>query len=165
MNDTTFLPSPSSAPSHREAAPTFERTPDYTIYKPNTRGTGGVIRFGFNHLKGAVFVDAAAQSGEKQFDWDHKITMKWGLADLGAALAVLQGRLPEAKLFHQTEKANSAFELILRDEPDRAPLLMSLSRQEVADKSLRKVTIPVSHAEAAVLETALRNAVTSLLGG
>ena len=164
MNDTTSHPSRASATAPREAAPTFERTPDYSIYKPNTRGTGGVIRFGLNRQKAAVFVDAAAQSGEKQFDWDQKITMKWGLADLGAALAVLQGRLPEAKLFHQTEHANSAFELVLRNEPGRAPLLMSLSRQEAADKSLRKVTIPVSHAEAAVLETALRSAITSVLG-
>jgi hypothetical protein len=76
---------------------------------------------------------------------------------------VLQGRTTEAKLFHQSEKANSAFELSLRDDPDRAPFLMSLSRQDAADKSLRKVTIPVSHAEAAILETALRTAVTRIL--
>jgi hypothetical protein len=167
MNETTFhsTPAPATLPpsSPREAAPAFERTPDYSIYKPNSRGTGGVIRFGLNRFKGAIFVDAAAQSGEKQFDWDRKITMKWGLADIGAALAVLQGRQPEAKLFHQTEVASSAFELVLRNDPNRAPLLMSLSRQEMADKSLRKVTIPVSHAEAAVLEAALRTAVTSLL--
>jgi hypothetical protein len=158
MNDTT-IPASSSAP--RESA--AERNPDYAIYKPNSRGSGGVIRFGLNRAKGAVFLEAAAQSGEKQFDWDQKIIMKWGLSDLGAALAVLQGRTPEAKLFHQSEKANSAFELSLRDDPDRAPFLMSISRQDAADKSLRKVTIPVSHAEAAVLETALRAAVTRIL--
>lgn len=164
MNDTA-LPSPavsSSAP--RDPNPAFERNPDYAIYKPNSRGSGGVIRFGLNRFKAAVFVDAAAQSGEKQFDWDQKITMKWGLADLGAALAVLQGRTTEAKLFHQSEKASSAFELILRDDPDRAPFLMTLSRQDAADKSLRKVTIPVSHPEAAVLETALRAATSGILG-
>jgi hypothetical protein len=159
MNDTATSANP-SAP--REIA--AERNPDYAIYKPNSRGSGGVIRFGLNRAKAAVFLEAAAQSGEKQFDWDQKIIMKWGLSDLGAALAVLQGRTPEAKLFHQSEKANSAFELSLRDDPDRAPFLMSISRQDAADKSLRKVTIPVSHAEAAVLETALRAAVTRILG-
>jgi hypothetical protein len=41
---------------------------------------------------------------------------------------------------------------------------MTISRQDAADKSLRKVTIPVSHAEAAILETALRTAVTRILG-
>ena len=141
-----------------------ERSSEYAIYKPNSRGSGGVVRFGLNRVKACIFVDAAAQSGDKQFDWDHKITMKWGLPDLGQALAALQGRVPQAKLFHQSEKANSAFELTHQDEPDRAPYLLSISRQDAADKSLRKLTIPLSHGEAAVLETALRTAVTRLLG-
>ncbi len=143
---------------------TAARLPDYAIYKPNSRGTGGVLRFGINHAKGCVFVDAAAQSGEKQFDWENKITMKWGLSDIGAALAALQGRLPQAKLFHQSEKASSAFELTTREDPDRAPYLLTVSRQDSADKSLRKVTVPLTHPEAAVLDTALRTAVSSLLG-
>ena len=33
-----------------------------------------------------------------------------------------------------------------------------------ADKTVRKVTIPLSHGEAAVLEAALRTAVTRILG-
>ena len=110
MNDTLIDPPPAT-----------ERSSEYTIYKPNSRGNGGVVRFGLNRAKGALFVDAAAQAGEKQFDWDNKITMKWGLSDLGPVLATLQGRLPQAKLFHQTEKANSAFELTPRDDPERAP--------------------------------------------
>ena len=143
--------------------PATTRLQEYAIYKPNSRGQGGVVRFGLSPAKAAVFVDAANQSGDKQFDWEHKIIMKWGLADLGAVLAVLQGRQPEAKLFHQTESATSACGLVTRADPDRAPYLMSVSRQETADKSVRKVTIPVTHAEAAVLETALRAAVTRLL--
>lgn len=152
MNDTVIDPTTAT-----------ERSSDYAIYKPNSRGSGGVVRFGLNRAKGSVFVDAAAQAGEKQFDWENKITMKWGLSDLGVVLATLQGRLPQAKLFHQTEKANSAFELTPREDPDRAPYLLSLSRQETADKSLRKVTLPLTHGEAAVLETALRFAVSRLL--
>lgn len=154
-----------SAPqaSTRSENLTFERNPDYAIYKPNSRGSGGVVRFGLNCAKAAVFVDAAVQAGEKQFDWDQKITMKWGLSDIGAVLAVLQGRTPEAKLFHQAEKASSAFELIRRDDSERAPYLVSVSRQATADKSLRKVVIPLSHAEAAILETALRAATIRIL--
>ena len=160
MNQTV---STSPSPSQSTASSAATHRPEYAIYKPNKRGNGGVVRFDLNPFKGAVFVDAANQSGEKQFDWEQKITMKWGLADLGAALAVLQGRQPEAKLFHQSEKANSAFGFVCRSDPDRAPFLMSVSRQETGDKSLRKVTIPVTHAEAAVLEAALRAAVTRLL--
>ncbi len=152
MNDTVL-----------ESAPATERSSEYAIYKPNSRGTGGVVRFGLNRAKASIFVDAATQSGEKQFDWENKITMKWGLTDVGSALAALQGRVPQAKLFHQSEKANSACELIYQDDPERAPYLLSISRQEAADKSLRKVTIPLSHGEAAVLEAALRTAVARLL--
>jgi hypothetical protein len=142
---------------------TTERSSDYAIYKPNTRGNGGVIRFGLNPAKASVFVDAANQVGEKQFDWENKITMKWGLTDVGAVLATLQGRLPKAKLFHQTEKANSAFELTPNQDPERAPYLMCISRQDATDKSLRKLTIPITHGEAAVLETALKAAIVRLL--
>jgi hypothetical protein len=140
-----------------------ERANEYAIYKPNSRGTGGVVRFGLNKSKGAVFVDAAAQSGEKQFDWENKITMKWGLSDLGTVLATLQGRQPQAKLFHQAEKANSAFDLTPREDPERAPYLLSISRQSSTDKSVRKVTIPLTHGEAATLEAALHAAVPKLL--
>lgn len=150
-----------------DAAPATERgrdwLPEYPIFKPNSRGSGGVMRFGLNRNKAAVFVDAAPQAGERQFDWERKITMKWGLSDLGAVLAVVQGRQPTAKLFHQSDAANSAFEMTRRDDPDRAPFLLSLSRQLTQDKSVRKVTIPVTHAEAAVLDTLLRTAVVRLL--
>jgi len=153
--------------SETTTAPTAkrpDRAPEYAIYKPNSRGKGGVMRFGLNRAKNCLFVDAANQSGEKQFDWENKITMKWGLADLGSVLAVLQGRQREAKLFHRSEKANSAFGAVTRDDPDKAPFLLSISRQEEADKSVRKVSIPLTHAEAAVLETALRSAVARLIG-
>lgn len=147
-----------------DSPPSTGRSTEYAIYKPNSRGTGGVVRFGLNLAKASLFVDAASQSGDKQFDWENKITMKWGFADLGTALAALQGRIPQAKLFHQSEKANSAFELTRQDDPDRAPYLLTVSRQATEDKSLRKVTIPLGHGEAAVLETALQTAVQRLLG-
>jgi hypothetical protein len=153
-----------TAETTRAPSGSAKRGADYAIYKPNSRGSGGVVRFELNRSKASVFVDAALQMGEKQFDWEQKITMKWGLADLGTVLATLQGRQPQAKLYHQSEKANSAFELTLREDPQRAPYFMTVSRQEESDKKLRKVTIPVSHAEAAILETALRSAVIRLLG-
>ena len=157
MNDTVLDSSPAT-----ERSP--ERSSEYAIYKPNSRGSGGVVRFGLNKAKACMFVDAAAQSGEKQFDWDNKITMKWGLSDIGSVLAALQGRVPQAKLFHQSEKANSNFELTFQDDPDRAPYLLSISRQSMADKTVRKVSLPISQGEAAVLEAALRTAVTRILG-
>lgn len=147
----------------KESLADLIRIPQLPIYKPNARGTGGVFRFELNLQKSALFVDAAPQSGEKQFDWARKLTMKWGLSDIGATLAVLQGRQTEAKLFHQSDKSNSAYEIVARDDPQRAPYFLSLSRQDGSDRSVRKVGVPLTHAEAAVLEAALRGAVTRLL--
>ena len=98
MKDTVLEPAPKA----------HLRSSDYAIYKPNSRGNGGVVRFQLNRSKGAVFVDAASQTGEKQFDWENKITMKWALSDIGSVIATLQGRTPQAKLFHKSERANSA---------------------------------------------------------
>jgi len=140
------------------------RAAEYAIYKPNSRGSGGVVRFELNRTKKAVFVDAAAQAGDKHFDWEQKITMKWGLSDLGSVLAVLQGRQEQAKLFHQSERANSAFELTAQKDAQRAPYMVNVSRQEESDRKVRKVAVPLTHAEAAILETALRSAVIRLLG-
>lgn len=137
---------------------------NYTIYKPNQRGTGGAVRFGLSVEKSAVFLEAASQCGEKQFDWDQKIIMKWGLADIGAVLAALSGRTPQAKLFHKTEKASSTLELSFRDDPAHAPYMLSVSRQETADKSLRRVALPLTHAEVSVLEAALRVATVRIVG-
>jgi hypothetical protein len=164
MNTTipeTSPTTPSSGP--RQEGSALERNPDYSIYKPNSRGNGGVMRFSLNAQKAAIFVESAAQAGEKQFDWDRKIIMKWGLSDMGSLLAAFQGRTPQAKLFHQSEKGNSTCELICRQDPERAPYLITISRQDAADKSVRKVSIPLSHSEAAILETALRLAIERIL--
>ena len=164
MKDTATDPTTPSTGTSTTSAPPTEYAADYTIFKPNSRGNGGMVRFGLNAAKAALFVNAASQTGEKQFDWDNRIIMKWGLADVGQVLATLQGRQPQAKLFHQTDKANSACDLTLRDDPDRAPYALSISRQDAADKSLRKVSISLTHGEAAVLEAALRVAVCRLVG-
>jgi hypothetical protein len=42
--------------------------------------------------------------------------------------------------------------------------MLSISRQEISDKSLRKVSIPVTQAEAALLEVALRIATSRIIG-
>ena len=155
------LPSNPANTANPAGAP--KRIPPYTIYKPNNRGDGGAVSFSLNKAKGAVFVEAANQSGERQFDWENKIIMKWGLQDLGAILAGLQGREAETKLFHQTEKANSACTLMSRENPDQAPFLIAVSRQDAEDKQVRKVTITLSMAEAAILETAIRTAIGRVL--
>jgi len=137
--------------------------PKYTIYKPNGRGSGGAVEITLAWDRSCAFARAANQCGERQFDWENKIIMKWAVSDLGAILAVLQARQPEAKLFHRTERADTTLNFLRQDAPDRAPYLLAINRQDAADKSLRKVAIPVTHAEAAVLETVVRASIARIL--
>ena len=172
MNDNAILTpqSPTQDTTEMTTANTTQTTNgfpprrDHTIYKPNSRGTGAAIRFSVNRDKAAMFVEAAAQSGDRQFDWENKIIMKWGLSDIGGILAVLQGRQPSAKLFHQTAKGNSTCELITRDDPERAPYMLTIGRQLAETREFRKAVVPLTHPEAAVLEAALRAATTRLIG-
>ncbi len=145
------------------ASTSAARSREHAIYKPNKRGSGGVVRFELNRAKECIFVEAARQSGPKQFDWEHKLIMKWGMADIGEALAVLGGRSPAAKMFHKTEGANSTFELASGSDPERAPYRFSLSRQNSASGEVRRISVPLTHAEAATLETLLRAAVVRLM--
>lgn len=145
-----------------------KRTPPYTIYKPNRNGTGGAISFNYNQDKRAIFVEAANQMGEKRFDWDKKIIMKWGLSDLGSILAGLQKHKPETKLFHQTEKANSACSLKHYEptnEPNNDPpsFRLTVSKQDQQDKSVVKVGISLTSGETAILETGLQRAIEKIL--
>ena len=147
---------------HQDASKTYPQ--GYTIYKPTRRGSGGAVRLNLNAAKQAIFVEAANQSGERQFDWDSKIIMKWGLSDIGSILALLQGRTAEAKLFHKTASASSACEILPHDDPEHAPYTLKISRQEESDKNVRRVAIPLTHPEAALLETALRTATVRIMG-
>lgn len=166
MNDNAVLTPPSSTQdtSTPAAANSYARRREHTIYKPNSRGTGAAIRFNLNREKAAMFLEAAPQSGDRQFDWENKLIMKWNLSDIGGVLAALQGRQASAKLFHQTDKGNSTFEIISQNDPERAPYLLTLSRQITATREMRKAAIPLNHGEAAVLEAALRAATTRLIG-
>jgi len=161
---------PTSVLDANSSKPTYD--PQYAIYKANNRGAGSVVRLGLSCAKSCVFLEAANQCGERQFDWDGKIVMKWGMADLGAVLSALQGRESEVKLFHRTEKADTALNLTRQDVlggqnrqsgPGRAPYLLSVSQKSNANGSSRRVSIPISHAEASVLEAILRSAITRIL--
>ena len=147
-------------------APAAQYHGQYTIYKPARSGKGGALRFELNPETPAVFVEGARQEeGEvRKFAWKSKIVMKWGLSDVGEALAVLERRQPEAKLFHQTKKGNSAFEL--KSQPERKPpnYFVTISRQRADTKEVDKLGISVSPAEAAILASLFRHAAVVLAG-
>jgi len=137
---------------------------EFAIYKPTRNNTGGVLRLNLAREKGALFVDAALQKGEKAFDWQQKITMKWGLTDLGEVLAVLERRQEEAKLFHQTEKQSTTFHIRHQVQDERNNYFAQITKQITATKEVSRVAVPISQGEAAVLATLLRAAAVTLAG-
>ncbi len=138
----------------------------YAIYKPVKSGKGGVLRFELNPDTPAVFVEAAHQEEgqQRRFDWSKKIVMKWGLADIGEALAVLEKRQGEAKLFHQTPKGSTAFEFKYQADRKPANFFVTISKQEAETKEVDRLGVSVSPGEASVLAALLRRAAVVLAG-
>ena len=156
------------APLVRSAGAGSERAADgsrgpyreYTIYKPLRSGKGGVLRFELNPQTPAVFVTVARQvAGEqRRFDWENKVVMKWGLSDIGEILAALERRQDEAKLYHSTDKANTAFELKHQGERTPPNYFASMSRQKADTREVERLGVAVSLGEASVLSALLRYA-------
>lgn len=138
----------------------------YTIYKPSQRGSGGALRFELNKRTGALFVECAPQCADdpRRFEWEKKIVMKWGLADIGEMMAVLERRQNSMKLFHQTPKGNTAFEL--KYQLDRRPpnFFATISRQKADTKEVERLGVPMSLGEAAILLALMRAAAVALVG-
>ena len=141
-----------------------DRAKDFTVYKASKKGTGGAIGFDLNVAKEAVFVNAANQDGEKSFDWDNKIVMKWGLSDIGSILAVLQRRVPSVELYHQAEASNTTFALNFDSETAKGQggYYVRIARQDASTKELKKVSIGITHGEAATLAWLLQVAITRI---
>ena len=136
----------------------------YAIYKPLKSGKGCALTFEINTQMPAVFVEIAGQvsAEQRRFDWEKKVVMKWGLADIGEIVAALDGNQKEAKLFHQTDKGNTAFDLRHQSDREPANFSASMSRQRSGAKDVTRFRISISQGEAAVLLTVLRQSVLVL---
>ena len=82
--------------------------------------------------------------------------------DIGEILAALDRRQDDAKLYHSTDKASTAFEL--KYQGDRTPpnYFASMSRQKTDTKDVERFGVAVSMGEASVLSALLRHAVLVL---
>ena len=102
---------------------------EFRIYRANKQGNGAASKFSTRsdtsskYPEQLLFVETAAQIGtddddNAKFDWRSKdnplaksVVMKLGVPDATAILAVIKGRMPEAKLFHQNSRGNAALTL------------------------------------------------------
>lgn len=149
-----------------------DRTTDYTgrsitLYHPNGRGTGSALRLeprinreGEDRYN-CFFLEMAAQkqvadrkgggSDYATFDWDRRITVKLGFADICELLAVLEGKAEhvggERKgLFHATGAGNTI--IGFARDAERGGYHLSLSRKLKGDAEPRRIGIGLGEAEA-----------------
>jgi len=124
-------------------------------YKNYKDGNGGAIQFKLsvrpikekeNEWIRNVFIEAANQMGDQEFNWKNKIVMKLGLPDIGSIKAVLSRRDSEAKLFHKNPKGNTVFE-IKEQGTGRTGYYMNIKRNP-NEGNPSSVSIPLTNGEA-----------------
>ena len=134
-------------------------------YKPRENFRGAALAVNYRDDVKAVFMQVARQTQEKDangnftFDWNgESITMKLGESDIASIHSLLEGKIGECKLFHQTDEFNSALSIEKTEYKDKTYFAFRFSKQD-KDKHLRKISIGVSEAEAWLLDCFFRAAV------
>ena len=137
--------------------------PEFAVYKPTRSGKGGVMRWRLEVQNEAVFLDAARTIGERKFDWENKVSMKWGISDIGEVLAVIEKRVDGAELYHKSPSGVAQFSIKYQRDRTPANYFLSVSRQASEGDDKRPVGVPLTQAEAATLCVLLRAAIVRIL--
>lgn len=139
----------------------------FSIYKPNKSLRGSAVQFDFNPEKESVFLEAAPQSGEKQFDWGQKIIVKISVMELAKLLLVFEGQAKTVKLFHDSTKSQSAEGSTLKNtvvEVTRGEFGFFLKASAQSGTGVRTVNITVAEEEAKALSVLFRRAIGRVYG-
>ncbi len=158
----------------------------YSIYKANKRGSGAAMQFDFNPNRESIFVEAAVQKSEQEFDWDNKLVLKLGANDIPKLLLVLEGKSKTVDLFHEPSKSQFAHEktisalavtpaseaAVAKNVKSVKNASFNLTRsdygffaklsQQYADSSVRSVSIPISEDEAVALRVLFSRAIEAI---
>ena len=139
---------------------------EYTLYKPTKKQTGGAIKFNLHKTGKFSFMKAAPQiaamGSSKVFGWDDEdsINVKMNLSDLGAFLAVIEGYMPEAKLFHKTDVDNKIITFI--HSADRGGYSLNISHAR-GSSDPRRVFVGINYPEVMALKVYIENTIREML--
>ena len=153
----------------------FRKKPYYNIYKPLGKAdSGAALQFSYDWFKGAVFLEAARQKGERlkigskeQFDWDNKIVFKLGTTDVGQLLLLLNGRKTEIECLHSGQDRQHTSVLKLQKQQgqyDNYKLTLQRTDKGEGGNQTRGVQMYIDHHEMAVLAHFIRESLTRMLG-
>ena len=143
----------------------------YAIYK-GLGGKNGAVQFRLNPFYanrerpvGCIFVEAAPAIDKNTYDWDNgKISMALGIPDIGEIISSLR---TGCKLFHKDERngLSKTFELSVGDERNGKPTwMLNITQTGGAEDKQRKVSLPITSGEMAVLDNLLKTALSLIIG-
>ena len=111
-------------------------------------------------VRGAMFFEIAkAIDNSDKMDWDNKITMKIGVADIGKILAGLKSG-QDIKIYHQNSQGSSALNIVGGQQPGTYAFQYS---KKVAD-DLKNAMIYLNAEDMNVFMLLIQAGMTSMLG-
>ncbi|MFH1107566.1 MAG: hypothetical protein V1787_06780 [Candidatus Micrarchaeota archaeon] len=140
------------------------------FYKATKSLSGSAVQFDLNAQKEAVFLELSRQKGEREFDWQNKLSFKLAAADIGKLLLVLKRRVPSIELFHDPGKGGYSLGEIARNNTlsfsrdDKSGRFSIRVGQQAADGSVNSISAFLSEDEALLLELMLGRALERIYG-
>jgi hypothetical protein len=130
----------------------------YALVPPTYKDTGWMEK------EGSVMIDAAVSTGEDgkgnyEYDWKNKIVFSLSINDL----ALLFDDFSKS-LVHQYQGKTKTLQFIPGKEKYEGTYMMQLLEKDDSSGQTRKVSVPVSSGEAAVIGRLLGAATTKILG-
>ena len=142
------------------------RRRDIAIYKANKKNTGSAAQFKLGHNDDCMFLECASQTGPKAYDWEKKIIVKLGEADLCKMLAYFNLTRPGAplKLYHESpDGGNKGIEVKWQEYNGKSQYYLSVSHQKTKGATPNRVGISIGLDEVEYLKVGFKLALEIIL--
>ncbi|HQT44845.1 MAG TPA: hypothetical protein PLO51_02620 [Candidatus Micrarchaeota archaeon] len=146
-----------------------KRGAPFRLYKATKANSGSAFSLDLNAEKQSIFIDVSKQIGEQKFDWEHKITMKLSITDIGKMLSVLTGSTKSAKLYHdpskgQYESSKDTRNTVLEFSKGISFGYSLKASEQGTNGSVQSVLVPISEDEGEVVRVLLEAAIRRIYG-
>jgi hypothetical protein len=147
-----------------------KRRKDIAIYKANTKNTGAVAQFKLGNNEDCMFLECAKQNAPmdsaRPYDWDNKIIVKLGEADICKILAYFRLFEPSAalKLFHKSPAGgNKTIEIKWQNYKGRQSYYLTVSHQKAEGGDVNRMGLPIGLDEVEYLKIGFELALKIIL--
>lgn len=151
---------------------------DIGIYKANKTGKGSVAQFKMGGKGDCMFLEIARQiramDDSKPYDWDNKLIVKLGIADITKMLSLFHPQImyyrtpPQPlKLFHKNSRGSKTIELQWQEREWKGnktySYYLTVSSKE-GDQAPVRISVPISLDEVELLKVGFKRALEIILG-